>query len=222
MSVIFRKLSAAETSQVLSDVHARRVTVLFKFPDSGVYRSKAVEKGWGQSILAPRPATLADSRRDQLVTGNFQLDRQMYFFSAKVRMQRRQVHLELTGELQKLVRRQLERYPVPEGMPLYVVTKRVGDRLIFLRGLLQDLSMRGCKVNLLTYHPNIKSGTPLTCLLRFANRKPITVVGTVRHTRRLEKGRYDQSFGIEFSKVDDLLRLQSWLVDLQREVFAKI
>lgn len=218
----FRKLTATETSHLLSTVHSRRATVLFKFPDSGVFRVKAAVKGWGQSILAPRPATLADSRRDQVITGNFQLDRQMYFFSAKVRIQKKQLHLQLTGELQKLIRRKQERYEVPDGVPLHLVTKRAGDKLVFLRGILQDLSMKGCKVSFLTYQPEIKAGEVLNCLLRFGNRKPIAVTGTVRHMRRLDKGRYDQTCGIEFSKVEDLLRLQAWLVDLQRESFARM
>lgn len=222
MQPVFRKLSAAETSHLLSDVHSRRVTILFKFTDSGVYRTRAAAKGWGQSILVARPAALSDLRRDQVVTGNFQLDHQMYFFSAKVRMQRKQVHLQIVGELQKLVRRRLERYPVPEGISLYLVTKRIGDRLVFLRGVLQDLSMKGCKVQLLTSQPDVKSGVPMSALLRFGNRKPIAISGLIRHTRRLAKGRYDQSFGVEFSKVEDLLRLQAWLVDLQREAFARL
>lgn len=222
LETTFRKLTATETSQLLADVHSRRATVLFKFPDSGVFRAKAAAKGWGQSILAPRPATLADSRRDQVVTGNFQIDRELYFFSAKVRLQKRQIHLALTGELQKLIRRKQERFPVPEGVPLHMVTKRAGEKLVFLRGILQDLSMKGCKVAFLTYQSEIKSGEVLVGLLRYGSRKPISVAGFVRHVRRSDRGRYDQMFGMEFTKVDDLMRLQAWLVDLQREAFARL
>lgn len=219
-STYFEKLTVGETTKLLADLHERRGTILFKFSDSGVFRVKAAAKGWGQSLLAARPATLADSRRDQVVTGNFLVKGQMYFFNAKVRLQKRQLHLQLTGELQKLARRKFDRFPVPESVPLHLVTKRVGDRLVFLRAVLQDLSSKGFRAALLTAQPDIKVGAVVTGLIRFGSRKPIVVTGTIRHQKRLSKGRFDQVFGIEFSKCDDLLRLQGWIVDVQREAFA--
>lgn len=218
---IFKKVSGIDSNRLLGLLHIRRGTVLFKFPDSGVYRVKAASKGWGQSIMSVRPPTLTDSRRDQVVTGNFLLDGQMYFFNAKVRLQKKQMHLQLTGDLQRLARRKLERFPVPETVALHFVSKRIGDKLMFLRGPVMDLSVKGCRVALITARPEIKVGAGLTALLRYDSRKPITVHGNVRHQRRPSKGRYDQIFGVEFSKCDDLIRLQGWLVDLQRELFAQ-
>lgn len=217
----FAKVTAKGTSELISTLHERRLTVLFKFSDSGVYRLRAAEKGWGQNILAPRPANLGDSRKDQPVTGNFTVNGEVYFFNAKVRIQKKQIHLQLTGELHKLARRRQDRVPVGANVPLHLMTKRVDDRLLFLRGVLQDLSIKGCRVVLNTAQHAVKPGDVIVGVLRFGTRKPINVTGVVRHYKRLTKGRYEQMFGMEFTKCDDLLRLQAWLTDLQREEFAR-
>lgn len=217
----FKKLSAAETTKLLGQLHEVRGTVLFKFPDTGVYRLKTSDKGWGQNILAARPANLGDDRRDKIVTGNFLVAGQIYFFNAKVRIQKKQIHLALTGDLHKLARRKQDRFPVPESLPLHLLTKRVGDKILFVRGVLQDLSIKGARVALNTSQNVVKVGDPITGILRFASRKPIVVSGVIRHHKRVTKGRFDQIFGLEFSKVEDLVRLQGWLVDLQREMFMK-
>lgn len=217
----FVKLSAKDAGELIAALHEKRLTVLFKFADSGVYRLKAAEKGWGQNILAPRPANLGDSRKDQVVTGNFTIEGEVYFFNAKVRIQKKQIHLQLTGELHKLARRRQDRVPVPAEVPLHLVTKRVGDKLVFLRGILQDLSLKGCRIVLNTSQQIVRPGDTVTGFLRWGARRPISVTGVVRHHKRLNKGRFDQMFGMELTKCDDLMRLQAWLVDLQREEFAR-
>jgi hypothetical protein len=215
----FQKISSLETTSLLALLHKHRVTVQFKMSDTGVYKAKAENKGWGQNILIRRPANLGQDRKDSEVTGNFTLDSQIYFFKAILRLQKKQIHLQLNGELNKLVRRRQDRVVVPERVPLHLMTKRIGDQLLFVRGGLQDISIKGCKVVLNTSEVKLKVGDILTGVLRFGQRKPISVTAVVRHHQKIKHIRYDQMFGVEYTKLDDLLRLQAWIIDVQRENF---
>ncbi|MBX2987264.1 MAG: PilZ domain-containing protein [Bdellovibrionaceae bacterium] len=221
MTENFRKLSVTAANALLEEVHKRGIVVLFKFPDSGVLRLRAAGKAWGQAVLGARPATLGDSRKDQLATANFSIDGEFYFFNAKVRIQKRFVHLELQEGLHRLVRRRNNRLKVPASAALNLITKRVGDRLAFLRGPLQDISLKGCRVSFHQEQGGLKVGDTLTGDLRFGSRQPIPITAVVRHHRKLARGHYDYTVGLEFNQVGDLTRFQTWLVDLHREIYAK-
>lgn len=215
----YRKLNVTEKKGILQELHLRRGVVHFKFPDSGVLKCKAEEKGWGESILGTRPATLGDSRRDQVVTGNFQLDGEIYFFTAKVRIQKKLVHLEIVDTIHRLIRRKGSRIPVPASLALNLATKRVGDRIIFLRGPLQDISLKGCRVAFHGKEALPQKDEMMTGLLRFGARQPIEFSAVVRHQRKVPKSHYDYVIGLEFVMISDPTRFQTWLVDVHRELF---
>lgn len=217
----FRKLNASEKKGILAELHERRETVLFKFPDSGVLRMRAEGRAWGESILGNRPATLGDSRRDQIVTGNFRLDGEFYFFTAKVRIQKKIVHLEIQDSIQKLVRRKNSRIKVPPAMALNLTTKRIGDRITFLRGPLQDVSLKGCRVAFHGKEVMPQKDEVVAGVLRFGSRLPIEFSAVVRHNRKVQKSHYDYIVGLEFVILSDVERFQSWLVDIHREIFSK-
>jgi c-di-GMP-binding flagellar brake protein YcgR len=183
---------------------------------------KTVEKGWGQNILGVRPAALKDEAKNQVVTGNFTLGDDFFFFKAKVRVQQKMAHLQLVGEIFRLVRRRNTRVKIPEGINVHIVTKKIGDRQEFVRGPLQDLSLTGCRIAVYSEQEVTKLGDTVTGLLRYDNRKPMTVTGIVRHHKLVEKGRYDQVFGFEFTAIEDPERFQIWLVDLQRQAFSEM
>lgn len=217
----FRKLNPSEKKGILREVHQRRISISFKFPDSGVLRMKPSEQGWGDSIIGARPATLGESRKGQTVTGQFQVNGEFYFFSAKVRILRQVVHLDLLEGIHKLIRRRNLRIHVPASMALNMLTKRVGARLSFLRGPVQDISMKGIRIAFhgtegIPQKEDIVAGT-----LKFGVRQPLELVGIVRHSRRVSKSHFDYIVGIEIMECSDDLRYQSWLVEIHREVYSR-
>ncbi|MBX3040146.1 MAG: PilZ domain-containing protein [Bdellovibrionaceae bacterium] len=216
----FRKLNATEKKGILQELHHRRAGVVFKFPDSGVLRMKAEGRGWGDSILGSRPATLGDSRKDQMVTGNFQMDGEFYFFTAKVRIQKRLVHLEISEPIHRLIRRKNSRIKVPASLAMNISTKRVGDRISFLRGPLQDISLRGCRVAFHGAEGIPKKDEIVAGLLRFGSRQALEFSAVVRYSRRMARSHYDHIVGLEFLTVSDANRYQAWLVDVHREIYS--
>lgn len=218
----FKVMTTAEGKKILQDLHKKQGLVLFKFPDTGVHRMKVEIKGWGQNILGSRPATIGESRKDQIVTGSFTLNDDLYFFQAKVRLQKRLLHLEiLPGGLSLLARRGARRVRVPASLEVDLVTKRIGDRLVFLRGPVQDISLRGFRVGFLGTVVSIKSGDAMTGTLRYGHRKPLVVSATVRHHSQKSTGRFGNVVGFEFTKFEEPARFQNWLVDLYREIYSR-
>lgn len=216
----FKPVSAADSKRVIKSLHERGGPVAFKFPDSGVFKLRAEPRAWGENIMGRRPVTLGDGRRDEIAVANFVSDNEIYFFTAKVRLQKKVVHLEVIGELSRLARRSTRRLVVPASVGVALVTKRIGDRLVFLRGPVQDISAKGCRVS---FHGETlpgREGQELAAVLRYGQRKPLEIRAIIRHKRKPKSSRYDQSLGLQFSGIEDGARFQTWLIDLHREVFA--
>lgn len=218
----FRRVSAEEADSLLEALHETGSTVLLKFPDSGVLRLKTeLAPRPMDAILGVRPATLGEARRGQLATGNFSLGRQFFFFSAKVDVQKKHVILEIVDGLHRLVRVRSGRLKLPANMAVNLVTQRLGSKTLILHGPLQDVSEKGCKVALHAEGLSLSPGDRVSGALRFGARLPLKVSGTVRYHRRLSRGHYNQILGVEFLELEDDERFQKWLIDLQREVYAR-
>lgn len=217
----FRKLNVAETSKMLEEIHRKRSALSFKFKDSPVFRAKAGTRGWGKSVLCTRPANLTDDRRSGAVTVQFTLDNEIYFFEGKVQANRRLLFLHLSSGIFQLIRRKVQRVPVPPNFPLFFMTKRIGERLIFVKGVIQDISAKGCRVALNTATPVVKVDDVIVGYLRINERKGPALAGKVRHRKSLKTGPYDQVFGVEFTlMVDkDSRALEKLMIDLRMEFF---
>ena len=215
----FKALDTQDTTKLLATVHEQRVEILFKFDNSTVFKARAEAKGWGQSILLPVPSRLDTTRKDQIVAGNFTLGSDIFFFKAKIRIQKTHLHLEILDSIQQLVRRAIARYRIPEGMTINMYTKRIGENLIFLRGDVLDLSSKGCQIRMTAADATIKAEQVLIGDLRFANRKAIGFEGSIRHVKKSAKDRFECTFGLQFTSVEDEARLEQWITDIQRELF---
>lgn len=216
----FKAISGADIGKLLVTLHEQRADVLFKFENSAsVFRVKPEAKSWGQTILAPRPTRLDSVRKDQVVTGNFTLSNEVYFFKARVRMQRTHLHLEIIDSIQQLIRRATTRYKVPPTMSMTMYSKRFGESLIFLRGDVLDISAKGCMISLNTAESTLKVGDIVVADLRFGSRKSLGIQGVIRHLRKSPKNKLEHVFGMEFTSCEDFRRLQTWILDVQRELF---
>lgn len=218
---MFRKLTTAETTQLLKDVHLKRATVIFKFDDTAPYKAKAAMKGWGKNILCARPSNLPDTHKEGVVTCNLPLAGEIYFFQARIKASRKELQVELENEVFQLVRRKEKRLRIPDGVEAFFMTKRIGDRLVFLKGVLQDISDGGCRVALNVSNPIVKFNDVIVGSLRVGSQRSVPVAGKVRHRKTMKSGKFDQVFGLEFTLVEesDKAKVEKVLEAVRREIF---
>lgn len=220
----FKKLSKEESADLLRRIHEDRCVVFFKFPSSPVYKTKAGGRNWGHSILCARPANLVDDHKGKEGTINVVAGGQIYFIRARAKYDRRKLHLELQTEIHQLVRRKNRRLRIPEGREASFITKSVVGKTLFLKGVVQDISLQGCRLALNVSQPALKSGDVLIGHLKVGRRRTQLVTGTVRHHRKMQTGRYDQIFGLQFTSFDgdSEMKVGEMLVDLQRDNFTEM
>lgn len=219
----FQKIDSKEAAQLLRAIHEFQVPVFFKFPESLVYRCQAEPKAWGKAIICERPANLPAAPKDRVITGNVLLHDEIFFFQAKVKLDRKTVTLHLTSDFFQLARRRIKRLRVPAWVELAFVSRKVGGKLVFLRGAVQDISLRGLKVGLLSATPAIRFHEEIEGHLRYGNMKPIEFSGKVRHRRFQRTSKYEQLIGLEMPDPSpaEKMRIEQLILEIQREVFSK-
>lgn len=218
----FKALEPAETGDMLRRIHDERMTVLFKFGTTAVLRAKASKRGWGRNIICARPANMPDGHKNQVTTVNVVIDGEIYFVRATAKYDKRQLHLQLQTELHQLVRRKNQRFAIPAKTELFLLTKKINDRQLYVKGVVQDLSSGGCRVALNTATPAIASGDFIVGYFKLGRRKPYPVAGVVRHRKSHVTGRFDQSFGFEYEPMElaDAKRYAQLLLEAQRNTFV--
>lgn len=223
MNVPFQKVETKEAAQLLKAIHEFQVPVLFKFPETRVFHSQALPRAWGRTILCARPDKLSEVPKDRPITGNVVLHDEIFFFQAKVRMDRKVVSLHLTSDFFQLARRRVKRVRIPSWLEVTFVTRKVGGRLVFLKGVVQDISLQGLRVALLSAEPAIRFHEELEGHLRFGTLKPLSIEGKVRHRRFQRTQKFEQIIGLETPTPDPAakLRIESLILEIQREIFAR-
>lgn len=214
----FKKLGPKSAADLLTVVFSKKIPILFKFNDSTVFRAKPAAEKNGVSMIVSRPPNVSEERHGQEVTGQFAVMTQVYFFRAKIRIREESVSLQLVDGVHQLIRRRDDRYPIPSNMAMEMITKRVGDQIVFVRGALIDLSLRGCAVGFGS-PVKFKPGETIQATLRFENRKPITFQGIIRHQVPPKRTRFEKAYGIEIHECDNPIRLKEWILVLQRKTF---
>lgn len=220
----FKALEPAETGDMLRRIHDERMSVLFKFGTTGVLRAKASKRGWGRNIICARPANLPDGHKNKMTTVNVVIDGEIYFMQATAKYDKRQLHLQLQTEMHQLIRRKNQRFAVPPKTELYLLTKKINDRQLYLKGVVEDLSSGGCKVALNTATPEIANGDFVVGYFKLGRRKPYPIAGVVRHRKSHKTGRFEQSFGLQFEPMEatDARRYVQLLIEAQRSSFIEM
>lgn len=220
----FERLQPHETNELLRVIHEGRKTVLFKFDATTVFKAKAVKRGWGRHIICARPANLGNEHKNKMTTVNIVLNGNIYFLRATAKYDRRQLHLQLQTEMHRLVRRKSTRHGIPEGREIFLMTKKINERMTFIKGVVQDLSEHGARIALNTAVPEIAKGDFIVGYFKFARRKPYPIAGLVRHRRSVPGGRFEQVFGLEFEPfaAADEKRYRQLLLEVQRDSFAEL
>ncbi len=218
---MFRKLTTVETTDLLAKLHQMRATIIFKFDDTSPFKAKAAIKGWGKNILCARPANLPDSHREGNVTCNLPLEGDIYFFQASLKANRRELRFDLQSGMYQLIRRKERRLRIPEGVEAYFMTKRISDRLVFLKGILIDFSEGGCRVGLNIATPVVKIDDVISGTLRIGTERNLSISGQVKHRRAPQTGKFEQVFGLQFKFNNDSekKRLDSLEDAIRTEIF---
>jgi c-di-GMP-binding flagellar brake protein YcgR len=156
---------------------------------------------------------------------SFTVDNEKYFFQSQLYTAKDENFWEINAEmdLYKLQRRDSYRIKIPPTIKTVVLVKTGGEENAFATGHLTDLSVGGCKVSLPGIFPII-AGQNVSLDITVPRRPTFSVIGEIRHIRKIAHPNPQQSLGIKFRDVTSTLesKLFSITLELHRDLNQKV
>ena len=222
---IFSKLSEQQRKTMFDKLAKARGLIYCKTGKDVMIKLKVYRFEKNQMLVCERVENFQAPSQDEKLVMSFSLENEKYFFQARLQSTEDEKFWEISGDtdLFKLQRRDSFRIRIPNSIKTSAILKNTDTKQAFANGTIGDLSSGGCKVHLPGIFP-VVPGQIVQFEMVIGRRPPFTVLGEIRHIKKISEPKPEQVLGVMFKDMTALLesKLFTITMELHRELIGKM